>query len=68
MEGHMRAAGIHPGETLGVGLRLRSVPRAAWAVIGLVAGRRTYPEAARRIELVSGTGKNIAYQGFGVRR
>ena len=68
MEGHMRSSGINPCETLGVGLRLRSIPRAAWAAIGLLTGRRTYPEAARRIELVSGTGKYMAYQGFGVRR
>jgi len=68
MDRHMHASGIHQGETLGVGLPLRSIPRAAWAVVGLLAGRRTYPEAARRIELVSGTGKFVAYQGFGVRR
>jgi 2-polyprenyl-6-hydroxyphenyl methylase/3-demethylubiquinone-9 3-methyltransferase len=68
MERHMRASGIDPGETLGVGLRVRGLPRAALAVIGLLTGRLSYPDAARRIELVGGGGKTVAYQGFGVRR
>ena len=64
----MRAAGIEPAETFGVGLRIRGTPRAAWGVTGLLTGRLSYPEAARRIELVSGTGMSLAYQGFGFRR
>ena len=68
MRRHMRAAGIEPAETFGIGLRIRGTPRAAWGVTGLLTGRLSYPEAARRIELVSGTGMSLAYQGFGVRR
>lgn len=64
----MLAAGIDPGETLGVGLRVRNMPRAAWAVFGVLIGRLSYPDAARRIQLASGIGGSIAYQGFGVRR
>jgi len=67
MRHHMRTTGIEPGETVGVGLRIRGVPRAAWGVAGLLTGRFSYPDAARRIELVGGTGKSLAYQGFGIR-
>ena len=68
MERHMRASRIEPARTIGVGVRLRSLPRAALAFIGLLAGRLTYPDAARRIEVVTGTRTSMAYQGFGVRR
>ncbi len=68
MERHMRASGIGPGETRGIGLRVRGLPRSSWAVIGLLTGRLSYPDAALRIELVEGGGKAVAYQGFGVRR
>jgi 2-polyprenyl-6-hydroxyphenyl methylase/3-demethylubiquinone-9 3-methyltransferase len=68
VERHMRSSGIDPVETFGVGIRAQSLPRAAWAVIGLLTGRLTYPDAAMRIELTSGIGGSVAYQGFGVRR
>lgn len=68
IEHHMRASGIEPARTLGVRLRVRSIPRAAWAVIGLLIGRNTHPEAARHIQLATGTRQSIAYQGFGLRR
>jgi 2-polyprenyl-6-hydroxyphenyl methylase/3-demethylubiquinone-9 3-methyltransferase len=68
VERHMRSSGIDPVETFGVGIRAQSLPRAAWAVIGLLTGRLTYPDAAMRVELTSGIGGSVAYQGFGVRR
>ncbi|MFQ5966546.1 MAG: bifunctional 2-polyprenyl-6-hydroxyphenol methylase/3-demethylubiquinol 3-O-methyltransferase UbiG [Acidimicrobiia bacterium] len=68
MERYMRASGIEPTEMLGVGIRVRHVPRAALALIGLLARRLTHPETARQIELVTRRGKWLAYQGFGVRR
>ncbi len=68
MERHMRNSGIAPGEIVGVGVRARSLPGLAVAVMGLLLRRLTYPEAASRIELVAGTSKVTAYQGFGVRR
>jgi 2-polyprenyl-6-hydroxyphenyl methylase/3-demethylubiquinone-9 3-methyltransferase len=68
VERHMHSSGIVPVETFGVGIRVRSLPRAAWAVIALLTGRLTYPDAAMRIELTSGIGGSVAYQGFGVRR
>lgn len=67
MERHLRAAGIAPGGILGVGMGVRSLPRFAGAVLGLLTRRLTYAEAARRIDLVAGTGKSIAYQGYGLR-
>jgi len=67
MESHMRAAGITPGRILGVGVRVRSLPRLAGAVLGLFTRRLTYAEAAGRIDLVSGTGTSVAYQGYGLR-
>lgn len=68
VEGHMRACGIEPAVTHGVGLRMRNVPRAALAIYRLLTGRFTYADAATQIDLVAGTGKRLAYQGFGVRR
>jgi 2-polyprenyl-6-hydroxyphenyl methylase/3-demethylubiquinone-9 3-methyltransferase len=67
MDRHMRGAGIEPGRTIGVGLRAGGILRSAAAVLRLLIGRITYPEAARRIDLVAGTATTIAYQGFGRR-
>jgi 2-polyprenyl-6-hydroxyphenyl methylase/3-demethylubiquinone-9 3-methyltransferase len=67
MDRHMRSAGIEPGGTIGIGLRAGGILRSAVAVLRLLFGRITYPEAARRIDLVSGTATTIAYQGFGRR-
>lgn len=68
MERHMRDSGIEPAGIVGVGVSAHSLARLAGAVLGLVLRRLTYPEAARRIELVAGTNKVVAYQGFGLRR
>lgn len=68
MNRYLRNSAIDPIRTLGVGLRVRSLPRAALAFVGLVTGRATHPDAARRMKLVAGTGTAIAYQGFGRRR
>jgi 2-polyprenyl-6-hydroxyphenyl methylase/3-demethylubiquinone-9 3-methyltransferase len=68
MDRFMRHSGIEPVRVLGVGLRVRSLPRAAVAVVGLLFGRFTHSEAATRIRLVAGTGTGFAYQGFGRRR
>ena len=67
MNRHMMSAGIEPVKTVGVGLPLRRFPGAAVAAVGIVARRLTYPAAAGRIHLASGTGTSVAYQGFGVR-
>ena len=68
MHRYMRASGIEPGQILGVGIGWRDVPLAALAVVGLLIRRLTYPEAARRIHLATGTGPSVAYLGFGRRR
>lgn len=68
MDRYMRASGIEPGQTLGVGIGWRDLPLAALAVVGLLIRRLSYPEAARRIHLAAGTGTSVAYQGFGRRR
>jgi len=68
MDRYMRASGIEPGQILGVGIGWRDLPLAALAVVGLLIRRLTYPEAARRIHLATGTGTAVAYQGFGRRR
>ncbi len=68
MDRYMRASGIEPGQILGVGMGWRDLPLAALAVAGLLIRRLTYPEAARRIHLATGTGTSVAYQGFGSRR
>jgi len=68
MDRHMRASGIEPIRTVGLGLKMRDSPKAALAVLGLLAGRLTYPDAARRIDLATGTGTRIAYQGVGRRQ
>jgi 2-polyprenyl-6-hydroxyphenyl methylase/3-demethylubiquinone-9 3-methyltransferase len=65
---HMRESGIAPGQIVGVGVRARSLARVTGAVMGLLLRRLTYPAAARRVELVAGTSKVMAYQGFGIRR
>ncbi|MFB3048647.1 MAG: bifunctional 2-polyprenyl-6-hydroxyphenol methylase/3-demethylubiquinol 3-O-methyltransferase UbiG [Acidimicrobiia bacterium] len=68
MDRYMRASGIEPGQILGVGIGWRDLPLAALAVVGLLIRRLTYPDAARRIHLATGTGTSVAYQGFGRRR
>ncbi len=68
MERHMRDSDVEPAGIVGVGVRARSLPRLAGAVMGLLLRRLTYPQAARRIDLVAGTSKVVAYQGFGFRR
>ncbi|GMQ85967.1 MAG: hypothetical protein BMS9Abin07_1537 [Acidimicrobiia bacterium] len=67
MDRYMRASGIEPDRVLGVGIGWRDVPAAALAVVGLLTRRLSYPEAARRIHLTTGTGTSVAYQGFGRR-
>jgi hypothetical protein len=68
MNRHMRAAGIEPILTVGLGLKMRDSPKAALAVLGLLVGHLTYPDAARLIYLATGTGTRIAYQGVGRRQ
>lgn len=65
MERHMRRSGIDPARIDGVGLKWRSLSQAVVGVAGLAARRLSYPDAARRIHLVAGTGTSLAYQGFG---
>ncbi len=68
MDRYMLASGIEPGQIFGVGIGWRDLPQAALAVVGLLIRRLSYPEAARRIHLATGTGTSVAYQGFGRRR
>ncbi len=64
----MRDSGIDPAGIVGVGVRARSLPRLVGAVVALLLRRLTYPEAARRVDLVTGTSTLVAYQGLGLRR
>lgn len=68
MDRHMRVTGIEPAGIAGVGVRARSFPGLVAAAAGLLLRRLTYPEAAGRIHLVTGTSRIVAYQGFGFRR
>lgn len=67
MDHYLRSSAIDPINTFGVGLPIRHLASAAWAVAQLSFGRLTYPESARRIHLVSGVGTFVAHQGFGRR-
>ncbi len=68
MDRHMRSSAIEPGRRVGVGLRAAGLPRAIWAAPRLLTCRISYPEAARQVELTTGSGTAMAYQGFGLRR
>jgi hypothetical protein len=61
------SSGIRPVRTVGVSLPLRGFPRALIAIIGLLVGRLTHPEAALRIPLAPSTHTLFAYQGYGIR-
>ena len=64
---YMQVSALHHVRTEGVGIRFWSLPRAVVGLAGLLIRRLTYPQAARRIQLVRGTGTGRAYQGFGRR-
>ncbi len=59
--------GLESTGRAGVGLRAAGLPRAIWAALRLLTRRISYPETARQIELTTGRGTAMAYQGFGLR-
>ena len=65
MDRYLRVVGIEPEDVVGVGLPLSALPPAAMAALRLLTRRISYPDAARQVELAAGTGKTMAYQGFG---
>lgn len=64
MDGYLRDARLRPVHRTGVRLRLRDLPAAAVAIVGLLSRRLSYSDAGRRIRFTVGSDTGIAYQGF----
>jgi 2-polyprenyl-6-hydroxyphenyl methylase/3-demethylubiquinone-9 3-methyltransferase len=64
MDGYLRDARLRPVHRTGVRLRLRDLPAAAVAIVGLLSRRLSYADAGRRIRFTVGPDTGIAYQGF----
>lgn len=64
MDGYLRDARLRPVHRTGVRLRLRDLPAAAVAIVGLLSRRLSYADAGRRIRFTVGSDTGIAYQGF----